>query len=931
MSTLTFMLAWCVLQVTLLSLLTAMVYLVVGRRGPAVGSAVLLAGSAGVLLTTALAVSPWPRWYTVEWSTQPVVAVTKQAAEAKPADTAVALSNAGDIPANAVAPKLELADASLWTALGETLRTGFRPAALDAPRATPWPAIVLGLGAALCLGRLLVGLWAVHRYRRKSQPVADAQLHDELCVLQAEMSCQRTIEPRESALVSSPAVVGWRKPLLLLPLDWRTWSDGERRAVLAHELAHVCRGDYPAWLFSQLGLALHFYHPLVHWLVRRLRLEQELAADEWGARVAGSRTAYLRALAQLALRRDTQPVVWAARPFFPRRDTFLRRIEMLRHQQNQPWRATPWRTRLVAVSAVVGAALLVAGLRGPESNSALAQVGAGAPGAAAASPASAEKFSLKFVPAEALGLLAFRPADLLAEPGVGDFAKKFDWTAHVEQQLGIKLTDLEEVTLAFQANPEQVAPMWILRGRGVAAAVVAATGKKAQTETRQFGGADYTVATGFDPNAFFAVNADTLVVASEPQIRLAITTAQGGFDGLPGPPWAKEWEDWNTEPVGQVRFAVNIDGIKAATGFDPNRLAEQHRVPGDMASLLASVGPLLTNTQSVVGSGHVNGGMQISLVATTSSSEAAKSVAETTIALKVLLKNLTTQMRQALLRQPDAPAGVPQLMAMAEDVLAKTEVKADDKLVRITANTRYNGAMAAAIFMPAMAQARESASRVQSQNHLKQLGLAMHIYADQFKTFPPASVIGPDGKTPHSWRVAILPYIEQQALYNQYKFDEPWDSEANRKVLAQMPALFRNPSDAPNSTNTSYFVFTGQGPMFGGDKGPGFAEITDGMSNTIMIVEAKRDIPWTKPEDIAYDAKQPLPKLGGYYPGGFNAAFADGSVRFLHDGIDDQALRALITKAGGESIDPGALNPAPGRKPPLNAVDGPSPGEPKIK
>jgi len=929
MSTLTFMLAWCVLQVTLLSLLTAVVYLVVGRRGPAVGSAVLLAGSAGVLLTTALAVSPWPRWYTVDWPERPAAA--EQLAGAATNEPAGADAPASDEPTVPPAPKLELADTSLWTALGETLRTGFRPAALDAPRATPWPAIVLGLGAVLCLGRLAVGLWAVHRYRRQSQPIADAQLHDELAVLQAEMNCLKTIELRESALVSSPAVVGWRKPLLLLPLDWRTWSGGERRAVLAHELAHVCRGDYPAWLFSQLGLALHFYHPLVHWQVRRLRLEQELAADEWGARVAGSRTAYLRALAQLALRRDAQPVVWAARPFFPRRDTFLRRIEMLRHQQNQPWRATPWRTRLVAVGAVVGAALLVAGLRGPESNSALAQAGAGAPGTAAAAPASAEKFSLKFIPAEALGLLAFRPADLLAEPGVGDFAKKFDWTGHLEQQLGIKLTDLEEVTLAFQANPERVAPMWILRGRGIAAAVVAATGKKAKTETRQFGGADYTVATGFDPNAFFAVNADTLVVASEAQIRLAITAAQGGFDGLPGPPWAKEWEDWNTEPVGQVRFAVNIDGIKAATGFDPSRLAEQHRVPGDMASLLASMGPLLTNTQSVVGSGHVNGGMQLSLVATTGSSDAAKSVAETTVALKVLLKNLTTQMRQALVRQPDAPPGVPQLMAMAEDVLAKTEVKADDKLVRITANTRYNGAMAAAIFMPAMAQARESASRTQSQNNLKQLGLAMHIYADQFKTFPPAVVIGPDGKTPHSWRVAVLPYIEQQALYNQYKFDEPWDSEANRKVLAQMPAQFRNPSDDSKSTNTAYFVFTGKGALFGDDKGPNFAEITDGMSNTIMIVEAKRDVPWTKPEDFEYDAKQPLPKLGGFFPGGFNATFGDGSVRFLQDSINEQALRALITKGGGETVDPGALHPDAKRKPALNAVDGAPTNPPAIR
>ncbi len=903
MTSLTFVLLWCALQVTLLSLLTALVYLTVGRRGPAVGSAVLLAGSAGVLLTTALAVSPWPRWYTVDWSTQATQqAATEVAATAlqQPAAEVATAATAPATPRQAFTPE----DASLWTALATTLRTGFRPAPLDAPRATPWPAIVLGLGALLCVGRLFVGLWAVRRYRRESQPIVDAELFDELVVLQAEMSCPRPIEPRESALVSSPAVVGWRKPLLLLPLDWRTWSDGERRAVLAHELAHVCRGDYPAWLFSQLGLALHFYHPLVHWLVRRLRLEQELAADEWGAQVAGSRTAYLRALAQLALRRDTQPVVWAARPFFPRRDTFLRRIEMLRHQQNQPWRATPWRTRLAAVTAVVCAALLVAGLRGPESNSALAQAGVGAAG-----QTSAEKFSLKFVPAEALAVLAVRPAELLAEPGIGEFVKKFDWTAQVERETGMKLSELEEVMFVLptvQGNIHQTEPLLIFRGVGVSG-IADLMSKKAKVETRQFGGTSYLFAADVHPGAAFKASDDLLIVGSEPQIRLAITTAQGGFDGLPGPVWADEWR---AQPAGQARFAVNLDGIKAATGFDPVAMIQQHRTPGDAGSVIAAVGPLLTNTQSLVGSAHVNGGMQVSAVAATGSKDAATSVAETAGALKVLLKNLTTQFRQTLLRQPDAPEGVPQLLALAEDLLTKTEIKADEKLVRISTTSRYNGAVAAAIFMPAVAQARQSASRTQAMNNMKQIALAMHNFADANQKFPAAVLYGPNGKTPYSWRVAILPYIEQDALYRQYKFDEPWDSEANRRVLAQMPAVFRNPGDDAKSTNTAYFVLTGAGPMFGDNKAPTFADITDGTSNTLMIVEAKREIPWTKPEDIEYDAKQPLPKFGGFFPGGFNAGFGDGSVRFIQDKVDEQSLRALITRAGGEVIgDPSTTPP----------------------
>jgi prepilin-type processing-associated H-X9-DG protein len=158
--------------------------------------------------------------------------------------------------------------------------------------------------------------------------------------------------------------------------------------------------------------------------------------------------------------------------------------------------------------------------------------------------------------------------------------------------------------------------------------------------------------------------------------------------------------------------------------------------------------------------------------------------------------------------------------------------------------------------------------------------------------------------------VAILPYIEQDALYRAYQFNEPWDSSANRRVLEQMPALFRSPSADPRSTSSSYFVLTGPETIFSGKEGAKFQQITDGTSNTLLIVEARRDIPWTKPEDIPYESGQPLPKLGGYTQGGFNAAFADGSVRFLHEAIDEKMLRALITKAGGELI---------------NAVDGPPP------
>ena len=153
--------------------------------------------------------------------------------------------------------------------------------------------------------------------------------------------------------------------------------------MLSHELAHVLRGDYLIGLASQVSLSLHFYHPLVHALARRLRLQQELAADAWGAQLSGGRRAYLTALANLALRQDPRPPSWPARPFLPTRGTFLRRIEMLRDPKAIQQSPMPGAARHVTVATLVLAGLMVAGFRGPDSASrALAQdrpVAKGAP------------------------------------------------------------------------------------------------------------------------------------------------------------------------------------------------------------------------------------------------------------------------------------------------------------------------------------------------------------------------------------------------------------------------------------------------------------------------------------------------------------------------------------------------------------------------
>jgi hypothetical protein len=223
---------------------------------------------------------------------------------------------------------------------------------------------------------------------------------------------------------------------------------------------------------------------------------------------------------------------------------------------------------------------------------------------------------------------------------------------------------------------------------------------------------------------------------------------------------------------------------------------------------------------------------------------------------------------------------------------------------RLTTSSDLQIAQVVQMLVPSVEVQRADARRSQSINNLKQIGLAFHNYADTNGKFPAASILGPDGKTPHSWRVAILPYIEQNDLYQQYKFDEPWDSPSNRKILDKMPAIYRNPL-SKSMTSASYYVLTGKDTLFPDHTGMAIAQITDGTSNTIMAVEAERDIPWTKPEDIPFDPtdqKTPIPKLGGFGGSDIIVLFADGSVRTLKLTINPNIFRAISTRDGGEVI-----------------------------
>src|SRR5262245_14014333 len=304
----------------------------------------------------------------------------------------------------------------------------------------------------------------------------------------------------------------------------------------------------------------------------------------------------------------------------------------------------------------------------------------------------------------------------------------------------------------------------------------------------------------------------------------------------------------------------------------------------------------------------------------------------------------------------------------------------------------------------------EAGKRALVRSRLRKLAAAMHDYAAMRQgRFPAPASCDPTGKPLLSWRVAILPYVGQEALYQQFKHDEPWDSPHNKKLIAKMPAVFAPvpgvKTKQPNSTFFQLLVGPGTvfeqmtyplpgpgmmgpgagmggpplglggpggfGPGEGGSAGPGtgapdsggggtpggrggplgpgggppgggpggppmpggaapgtprmpgmpmggpamgmagpaagrpptIVSITDGTSNTILIAEGGAAVPWTKPEDIAYDPRKPIPALGGQFAHVIHVAMGDGSVRSIPKHYDPVILRAAITANGGEVVD----------------------------
>ena len=214
-------------------------------------------------------------------------------------------------------------------------------------------------------------------------------------------------------------------------------------------------------------------------------------------------------------------------------------------------------------------------------------------------------------------------------------------------------------------------------------------------------------------------------------------------------------------------------------------------------------------------------------------------------------------------------------------------------------------AVIALLLLPQTGKARYGQSLNRCYRQMHRLSAGILAYQEENGHFPPPFISDAAGTPIHSWRVLILPYIGEKELYEQYRFDEPWDSPHNSQLASRMPSVYRCPDSGAQDHYTIYLAVTGTQTVWDHLKEISNNDVSDGIYDTVLLSEyAQAPVRWMEPKDLAYEAviQDAIIPQSRHDDSDFVIAYADGYVEVI-DSLPTSLFQKMLTIDGGEPID----------------------------
>ena len=675
---------------------------------------------------------------------------------------------------------------------------------------------------------------------------------------------------------------------------WHTRSPTLPAAILANA---SWRKSQPRSIFTT---------HLVHYLTGRLCLEQELAADDRAAELVGGRQRYMKTLATMALDQDC-PKSRLVPMFLPTRKAFFRRIEMLRTQKTAL--AGSRRVSWLSLCLVLVLGVAVAGLRTSQGmNSSSESV-----------TRLLEPAVLEFVPEQADFVFVIRPQVFLID-GQADWLTEMMPSKVNEGQsalddltveyFGVPLDQLDQVTFAgMDLGMNGLTLVMIARtrdegwwnGNDYAAQIKERLDMDYQSMFREYEifhrVSDLSVPANQTRGSacFAAIGGEhTLIVASHMnsdadssrclmRIQDAIRSKTDATASRWHDLWARCESDSLSAYVSRDAIELSREGFDGASNPATPFMAPVWEHADRMVCGLDADNPDVGTFRLFVECGNEQGAGTVRK------------------AMETLIPFLQLSIQQASQSQHEGDsmeAASSRMFQVFSRICETAEVSVEDNLASLQLTYEFEPGDAKVVTDFTL-RTRLAAERVDSANTQRHVVIAMHNYHDAHGHFPPPVLISDSGHE-YSWRVALLPYLDQGALYDSYRFNEDWNSPHNSEVTATVPYFYQHASlRSEGNPYCSVFMVVGENTPFHGNEGTNLTQIIDGTANTAALVESNLSIHWAEPRDIPFDRNHLLDQIGGFDEEGFTVSMCDGSTRFFsRDGDREELLKLFGANDG---------------------------------